>query len=69
MPFSADTYRCQCRDRFVGSNCEIDTNPCLSDPCLNDGTYVFSTGNIADGQFIELTFDTVKLWPAILCVE
>ena len=60
VPFSADTYRCHCRDRFDGNNCEIDSNPCASDPCLNDGTDMFSMGNIAVKQFNELTFYTVK---------
>ena len=37
VPLNADSYTCRCRDRFIGDNCETDTNPCASRPCLNDG--------------------------------
>lgn len=30
-------YECQCHSRFRGSNCEIDTDPCASSPCLYGG--------------------------------
>ena len=30
-------YRCQCRQRFVGQRCEVDTDPCASNPCLYGG--------------------------------
>lgn len=28
---------CQCRPRFLGGRCEIDTDPCASSPCLFSG--------------------------------
>ena len=30
-------YECQCHARFRGPNCEIDTDPCASSPCLYGG--------------------------------
>ena len=30
-------YQCQCRARFVGPRCEIDTDPCAASPCLYSG--------------------------------
>ncbi|XP_058804510.1 fat-like cadherin-related tumor suppressor homolog isoform X2 [Phymastichus coffea] len=30
-------YECQCHNRFRGANCEIDTDPCASSPCLYGG--------------------------------
>ncbi|XP_022252382.1 fat-like cadherin-related tumor suppressor homolog [Limulus polyphemus] len=32
------SYTCQCLPRFMGSNCEVDTDPCASNPCLYGGT-------------------------------
>ncbi|XP_076345079.1 fat-like cadherin-related tumor suppressor homolog [Tachypleus tridentatus] len=32
------SYTCQCLPRFMGSNCEVDTDPCASNPCLFGGT-------------------------------
>ncbi|XP_023314181.1 fat-like cadherin-related tumor suppressor homolog isoform X1 [Trichogramma pretiosum] len=32
-----DGYECQCHARFRGRNCEIDTDPCASSPCLYAG--------------------------------
>ncbi|KAK3099997.1 hypothetical protein FSP39_013258 [Pinctada imbricata] len=31
-------YNCICPDRFVGTRCELDTDPCADSPCRNDGT-------------------------------
>lgn len=30
-------YTCQCRLRFLGARCEIDSDPCASSPCLHGG--------------------------------
>lgn len=30
-------YQCTCRPRFMGSRCEIDSDPCASSPCLFNG--------------------------------
>jgi hypothetical protein len=30
-------YECLCHERFVGSQCELDTDPCASQPCLYGG--------------------------------
>ena len=30
-------YQCACRTRFIGSRCEIDSDPCASSPCLFNG--------------------------------
>ncbi|KAG8191614.1 hypothetical protein JTE90_018546 [Oedothorax gibbosus] len=35
---TGNSYTCQCAPRFLGSRCEIDTNPCASSPCLNGAT-------------------------------
>ncbi|CAH1776950.1 unnamed protein product [Owenia fusiformis] len=34
---SGTSYQCHCRGRFHGARCEIDTNPCASSPCMNNG--------------------------------
>ncbi|RNA40382.1 delta C isoform X2 [Brachionus plicatilis] len=31
-------FICECFENFVGSNCQINTLPCASNPCLNNGT-------------------------------
>jgi len=70
VPFSANTYKCHCRDRFVGHSCEIDPNPCASGPCLNDGTYSFQTiRNITVGQLNDLIFYTITFCVAMVCVD
>lgn len=30
-------YQCACRPRFLGARCEIDSDPCASNPCLFGG--------------------------------
>uniref|UniRef100_A0A914UQL5 Uncharacterized protein n=1 Tax=Plectus sambesii TaxID=2011161 RepID=A0A914UQL5_9BILA len=32
-PADDGDYRCSCHPRYSGRNCEIDLNPCASDPC------------------------------------
>ncbi|XP_068083906.1 fat-like cadherin-related tumor suppressor homolog [Anabrus simplex] len=32
-----DNFKCLCYPRFIGSSCEIDTDPCASSPCLYGG--------------------------------
>jgi len=34
---SVSSYICRCADRFHGQWCEIDRDPCLKMPCLNNG--------------------------------
>ena len=36
-PGSAAGYVCQCRLRFMGLRCELDSDPCASSPCLFGG--------------------------------
>ncbi|KAG1673729.1 Fat-like cadherin-related tumor suppressor [Nymphon striatum] len=31
------SFTCNCHYRFMGLRCEVDTNPCASNPCLYDG--------------------------------
>ncbi|KAK6637236.1 hypothetical protein RUM44_007650 [Polyplax serrata] len=40
-----ETYECKCRPRYKGTNCEIDTNPCLSSPCLYGGKCIPTPDN------------------------
>jgi len=37
VPGTPTGYVCQCRTRFLGSRCEIDSDPCASSPCLYNG--------------------------------
>jgi len=37
---SAQKYVCQCNQYRTGSSCQIDSRPCSSNPCLNNGTCV-----------------------------
>lgn len=34
------SYKCYCRRGFIGTNCEINVNECLPDPCLH-GRWLF----------------------------
>ena len=36
--FIGNQYKCKCNSNFVGTNCEINKNPCLRNPCFNNGT-------------------------------
>lgn len=31
-------YECQCHERFTGQHCDLDTDPCASQPCLYGGS-------------------------------
>ena len=33
-----DGYSCRCPHRYTGSHCEMDTTPCLENPCLHGGS-------------------------------
>jgi hypothetical protein len=35
---SAQKFVCQCNQYKTGSSCQIDTRPCITNPCLNNGT-------------------------------
>ncbi|XP_046380464.2 protocadherin Fat 1-like isoform X3 [Haliotis rufescens] len=32
-----NSFTCQCKARYLGSKCEVDTNPCQDSPCLHQG--------------------------------
>lgn len=34
---NSERYECQCHARFMGPHCELDTDPCASNPCLFGG--------------------------------
>ena len=36
-------YRCECNEYFVGASCSIDTRPCSSFPCMNNGKCLQTT--------------------------
>ncbi|CAF1096594.1 unnamed protein product [Brachionus calyciflorus] len=38
--FDDKKYECECFDNFAGHNCQINTLPCWSNPCRNNGTCV-----------------------------
>ncbi|RNA13157.1 protocadherin Fat 1 isoform X1 [Brachionus plicatilis] len=42
-------FFCECFNNFAGSSCQINTLPCASNPCLNNGTCV---NNLANKTFI-----------------
>lgn len=37
------SFECRCHERYIGSQCELDTNPCASQPCLYGGICSSST--------------------------
>lgn len=34
---SEKPFECQCHARYIGFQCELDTDPCASQPCLYGG--------------------------------
>ncbi|XP_064074743.1 fat-like cadherin-related tumor suppressor homolog [Vanessa tameamea] len=34
---TAEAYECSCHARFIGRQCEVDSDPCASQPCLHGG--------------------------------
>ncbi|RNA32190.1 protocadherin Fat 1 isoform X1 [Brachionus plicatilis] len=42
-------FVCECFSNYAGSSCQINTLPCVSNPCLNNGTCV---NNLANKTFI-----------------
>ncbi|CAF0989041.1 unnamed protein product [Brachionus calyciflorus] len=41
-------YRCECFENYAGSNCALNTLPCWSNPCLNNGTCI---NNLTDSSY------------------
>lgn len=39
------SYKCYCIDGYTGVNCEINSNECWSNPCLNGGTCIDGIAN------------------------
>jgi len=46
---SIKKYICKCNTFYIGSSCQIDTRPCSTMPCLNNGTCV-NTNNSSQNQ-------------------
>ncbi|XP_067663318.1 protocadherin Fat 1-like isoform X2 [Haliotis asinina] len=38
-----NSFTCQCKARYLGSKCEVDTNPCQDSPCLHQGQCIKDT--------------------------
>ncbi|CAF1002339.1 unnamed protein product [Brachionus calyciflorus] len=38
-------YGCECNENYAGSSCEINTLPCWSDPCKNNGSCINNLNN------------------------
>ena len=55
--------KCKCNPGFKGKNCELETDPCLSNPCLNDGVchYVNSTSLNSEMNTRNYTCNCTKL--------
>ncbi|CAF0942778.1 unnamed protein product [Brachionus calyciflorus] len=38
--YEKERYLCQCLKEYTGSNCQINIEPCFSNPCRNNGTCI-----------------------------
>ncbi|RWS13848.1 fat-like protein cadherin-related tumor suppressor-like protein [Dinothrombium tinctorium] len=48
VPLSNGSYECLCPSRYSGKHCEIDLNPCASNPCTNGATCINDLENCPD---------------------
>ena len=44
-------FKCLCNAFYSGSTCQIDTRPCASNPCLNNGSCIQNLTDIANSTF------------------
>lgn len=46
------SYYCKCNLGFNGTYCEHMISPCISSPCMNNGTCIIQAGKYINGLFL-----------------
>lgn len=54
-------YDCKCDQGYQGVHCEVNTDECISTPCLNDGMYSCQTISAAAKIRVRLTLTEENL--------